>query len=345
MLGVFRQPVRAALKRTRTYATASTPFVPPSSLQNVREFRRVQKVKPESPTFYTGRADYYDHVMDLETAVRSSHRALRTLQLIPLPAHALASLPHTIPVWRTREDMSGLFARKLSTSRYRRLLTLLAELESYHRIADTAGHVELAQTMSAVMQLFERADKDAVLARGRRKPVKFDRYGRSYTVGRRKESSARVWMIPVQQPEAAAEPAPAAAPVEDYSLESKIEDPLKHTESTRKSINIPTTTILVNNRPLNEIFPAPSDRERILRPFKLAGVVGAYNVFALVRGGGTTGQSGAVALGIAKGIAAHVPEVETVLRRSKVLRRDPRMVERKKTGRAKARKGYTWVKR
>jgi len=110
-------------------------------------------------------------------------------------------------------------------------------------------------------------------------------------------------------------------------------------------VPVTTTEILVNGMPLSKYFPLPADRERVVRPFKLTGLLGAYNVFAIVRGGGTTGQSGAVAHGIAKGLAAHVPDVELVLRRSKLSRRDPRMVERKKTGLAKARKRYAWVKR
>lgn len=61
--------------------------------------------------------------------------------------------------------------------------------------------------------------------------------------------------------------------------------------------------------------PHVSDRERIIRPFRVAGLIGAYNVFALVRGGGSTGQSGAVALGVAKALAAHAPEVEPLLRK------------------------------
>lgn len=61
--------------------------------------------------------------------------------------------------------------------------------------------------------------------------------------------------------------------------------------------------------------PNVADRERIVRPFRIAGLIGAFNVFALVRGGGSTGQSGALTLGIAKGIAAHAPEVEPFLRK------------------------------
>ena len=67
----------------------------------------------------------------------------------------------------------------------------------------------------------------------------------------------------------------------------------------------------------SRIYPShtPADRERVIRPLKIAGVLGAFNVFAIVRGGGTTGQSGAVSLGLAKGVAAHVPEVLKTLRK------------------------------
>ncbi|KAL1755621.1 ribosomal protein S9 [Schizophyllum commune] len=154
-----------------------------------------------------------------------------------------------------------------------------------------------------------QSGKSELRAEARRKrEVTLDALGRSYTVGRRKTSSARVWMIPTAPP-------------------------------------VTTSTILVNNLPLSEFFPLPIDRERITRPLKVAGVLGAYNIFTLVRGGGTTGQSDAIAHGIAKGLAVHEPQLDQILRKAQLLRRDPRMVERKKPGRAKARKGYTWVKR
>jgi len=182
--------------------------------------------------------------------------------------------------------------------------------------------------------------------------VPFDEYGRSYTVGRRKTSSARVWMIPVQQSQSeVAAPASSDAEVADVLLglaESPSKsNPLSSTSKTnaKSPVTVTTTIVLVNNIPLAEYFPIPADRERIIRPFKITGVLGAYNVFALVRGGGTSGQSGAIATAVAKGIAAHEPGVEAVLRAAKLMRRDPRMVERKKTGMPKARKRYTWVKR
>ena len=65
--------------------------------------------------------------------------------------------------------------------------------------------------------------------------------------------------------------------------------------------------------------PHVSDRERVVRPFRIAGLIGAYNVFAIVRGGGSTGQSGALTLAIAKALAAHAPDVEPLLRKGALL--------------------------
>ncbi|RXW25030.1 hypothetical protein EST38_g829 [Candolleomyces aberdarensis] len=277
---------------------------------DVRKF----KLPPSSPSFYTARPVFYDQVAQLERAIATANNALRRAQLLPLPAFARASLPPIHPVWQTKEEMTQHFQTKMTLARYRKVTKLLNELNDYHRIANTAGVNDLANKIYSIVSLFESSKKDAFLARGKRKPVVLDVYGRSYTVGKRKTSSARVWMIPVQQQESSSAP-------------------------------LPMTTILVNNIPLNEFFPLPADRERITRPLKVAGILGKYNVFSIVRGGGTTGQSGALAHGIAKGVVAHEPELETLFRRAKLTRRDPRMVERKKTGLAKARKRYTWVKR
>jgi len=103
--------------------------------------------------------------------------------------------------------------------------------------------------------------------------------------------------------------------------------------------------VLINNTPLSRYFVNTADREKVILPFKVTGTIGKYNIFAIVRGGGTTGQAGAVAHGIAKGLSALFPQGKALLQQAELLRRDPRMVERKKTGLAKARKRYAWVKR
>ncbi|OBZ67169.1 37S ribosomal protein S9, mitochondrial [Grifola frondosa] len=358
-MNIAKQMMGGALRRT--YATA--PYVPAASLEGMQ--RRYNgpptKSKPESPTFYTARSSYYDEVISLESAIHQTRSALRTLQLLNLPKFARDSLPPLQPVWKTKLALNEDLSTKLSTARYRRVIDLLNELNDYRNVAQTAGCEGLAAAIQSMLDNFEPENKEAVLARGKRKPVTFDEYGRTYTVGRRKESSARVWVIAVQPPPEEPAAAPplsavaqsvsdeASAPVDNAASSSvdlvpETSGPLSFTLPPTP-VKVTTTNILINNTPLHQYFPLLSDRERVIRPFKIAGLLGAYNVFALARGGGTTGQSGAVSLGIAKALAAHVPDVEVLLRRAKLLRRDPRMVERKKTGRAKARKAYTWVKR
>ncbi|KAI0775655.1 ribosomal protein S5 domain 2-like protein [Trametes elegans] len=340
--------VTGGVLRFRTYATAA--YVPPASVEGMQPARIPKpKPKPESPTFYTGRPTYYDQLLALETAAKQTRAALQALQLLPLPRFAQENLPHLRPVWMNKVDLSELMEAQLTTSRYRRFIAQLNQLNEYRRLAEVAGHGPLAERIQSVLDMFERDNKEAILARGKRKPVKFDEFGRSYTVGRRKESAARVWVIPVQpsaEEQAASSSAEGQAQnlpkVSATGIEGFTSGPLSMSPAP---IKVPTTNILVNNIPLAEYFPHLTDRERIVRPFRIAGLLGAYNVFALVRGGGSTGQSGALALGIAKALAAHAPDVEPLLRKAKMLKRDPRMVERKKTGRAKARKAYTWVKR
>ncbi|KZT72125.1 ribosomal protein S5 domain 2-like protein [Daedalea quercina L-15889] len=339
-MNVVRNAVGFTL-RCRTYAT----YVPPASLKEVLPNPRIQPWKPPhtSPNFYTGRSEYYDQLNSLEDAVTESRIALQRLQLLPLPAFARNAIPPARHVWQTKQDIMENMNTLISTTRYRRLITTLNQLDEYRRIADAAGVEILSEEIQDILSVFEKSNKEAILAQGKRKPVEFDQYGRTYTIGRRKTSHARVWTIAVQRPpeDAAAEP-----DVEEEGLpqiESTVTSAVDY--SPPKPVKVTMTNILINNSPLAEYFPLLPDRERVTLPFKIAGLVGAYNVFALVRGGGSTGQSGALSLGIAKALAAHEPDVAPILQKAKLLRRDPRMVERKKTGRKKARAGYNWVKR
>ncbi|KIJ19166.1 hypothetical protein PAXINDRAFT_70261 [Paxillus involutus ATCC 200175] len=327
----------------RTFATTATTaqhFVPPASLETLEQSVDTQKTqRPPSPTFYTTRPDYYDTVNALQDAIRASRTALRAHHLLPLPPFALRALPPPDPAWASKIEMGANLDGQLSASMYRQLMVLLKELEVYHRIANVAGVGELEQVLRDFIKGFESSK--GIEARKRRllkqemmgKKAKLDEHGRSYTVGRRKTSAARVWMIEINQPKKANDEAAIESTSTLLSPSSATAPPPS------------TTSVLINSAPLSNYFPLPADRERILRPLKLSGLLGAYNVFGLVRGGGTSGQSGALAFAIAKGCVSHVPGVEPILKKAKLLRRDPRMVERKKTGLAKSRKAYTWVKR
>ncbi|CAG8650628.1 17719_t:CDS:2 [Funneliformis caledonium] len=103
--------------------------------------------------------------------------------------------------------------------------------------------------------------------------------------------------------------------------------------------------VLVNGIPVADYFPLLKDRESILYPFQVTGLLGKYNVWTKVKGGGPTGQAGAIAHGITKALIIHNSDLKPILREAKLVTRDTRVVERKKPGLAKARKRYTWVKR
>ncbi len=102
--------------------------------------------------------------------------------------------------------------------------------------------------------------------------------------------------------------------------------------------------VLVNQKPLHEYFN-PLQRREIVQAFEASGTAGQYDVWCTVKGGGVSGQAGAVRLGIARALECHTPELRPLLSRAGMLTRDSRRVERKKPGQKKARKKFQWVKR
>ncbi|KAI0897913.1 37S ribosomal protein S9 [Annulohypoxylon nitens] len=106
-----------------------------------------------------------------------------------------------------------------------------------------------------------------------------------------------------------------------------------------------TGEVLINGKTINEAFGRVHDRESALWGLKTMERMDKYNVWALVEGGGTTGQAEALAMAIAKALAIQEPALKGYLRKAGCLTRDPRQVERKKPGHVKARKMPAWVKR
>ncbi|XP_062082127.1 small ribosomal subunit protein uS9m [Humulus lupulus] len=102
---------------------------------------------------------------------------------------------------------------------------------------------------------------------------------------------------------------------------------------------------LVNEKEFDVYFPMLDHRAALLRPFSETKTLGLWDVTSTVKGGGTTGQVGAVLLGISRALQNWEPDLRPPLRDAGFLTRDPRMVERKKPGKAKARKSHQWVKR
>ena len=103
--------------------------------------------------------------------------------------------------------------------------------------------------------------------------------------------------------------------------------------------------IVINEREQEVYFARPTLRLVINQPFEVADRRGAYDVVATVKGGGLSGQAGAVKHGIAQALTRFEPALRTTVKRAGFLTRDPRVVERKKYGRAKARRSFQFSKR
>ena len=106
-----------------------------------------------------------------------------------------------------------------------------------------------------------------------------------------------------------------------------------------------TGKIVVNGRDQEVYFARPTLRLVINQVFDIADRVGQYDIVATVKGGGLSGQAGAVRHGISQALAKFEPELRSSVKAAGFLTRDPRVVERKKYGRAKARRSFQFSKR
>ncbi|KAJ2507720.1 37S ribosomal protein S9, mitochondrial [Coemansia sp. RSA 2049] len=180
--------------------------------------------------------------------------------------------------------------------------------------------------------------------------------------------AGQIAKITARLAEAEAESAATAAAADDSSassgipLEAKVLRPAEEQQQEQEqqkqasaavaasSVDVikhaPLGEVLVNGRALNEYFVRETDRESVVQPMVVAGTIGKYNVFLRVKGGGHTGQAEACQLALSRALVAcnrrkHLAPLST----AGLLVPDARFVERKKTGKPKARKSYTWVKR
>lgn len=103
--------------------------------------------------------------------------------------------------------------------------------------------------------------------------------------------------------------------------------------------------VTVNGRDQETYFARPTLRLVVNQPFQIAGRESQYDVIATVKGGGLSGQAGAVKHGISKALTYQEPELRGALKAAGFMTRDSRVVERKKYGRAKARRSFQFSKR
>jgi len=103
--------------------------------------------------------------------------------------------------------------------------------------------------------------------------------------------------------------------------------------------------VMVNGKDMTEYFARPVLQMILRQPFQVAGVEDQFDVTATVKGGGLSGQAGAVKHGISKALQLYDPSLRGALKAAGFLTRDSRVVERKKFGRRKARRSFQFSKR
>jgi len=169
-----------------------------------------------------------------------------------------------------------------------------------------------------------------------------------------KEVKAVKAEAPVIKPVAAAAPPPPPAPVHHAPKPKKIKITAqryfgtgRRKEAVAKVWLTPGTgKIIVNDRPSNEYFCGRKLLEYYInRPLVATQNTGKFDVFAEVFGGGVPGQATAVSLGIARALVELNHDLKTTLKKQGLMTRDPRMRERKKYGRKRARRAFQYTKR
>lgn len=340
-------------------ATTSSPLAP-RFVPGSRPVALPTRMKPASPSFYTAKPSLIDSMILLEDLTRRTKRVLEQ-NAVPINLQATAqgvNAARRSLAWPKIDELSEKLSLQLKSGQYRHIIARLSALARYryfvqeYLVNGRCGeeHKILAQEVENTLQNFNRIQGNADNLTKLPHHASFlssssgvDGLGRAFARGRRKESAARVWIVPSQT---------------------------SGDESEALAGTTMSSSILINAQPISEYFTRASDREAILFPLRLLGMAGVFNVFALVRGGGTTGQTGAVAHGLARSLVSFFDDkarkvedrdgissptaqplreqasnFRALLSRTGVLHRDTRMVERKKTGKAKSRKAYTWVKR
>lgn len=106
-----------------------------------------------------------------------------------------------------------------------------------------------------------------------------------------------------------------------------------------------TGQMTINGKNASEYFARPVLQMILVQPFEVTERLGEFDVVATVRGGGLSGQAGAVRHGISRALTLFEPSLRPALKSGGFLTRDPRVVERKKYGKAKARRSFQFSKR
>ena len=259
--------------------------------------------RPVKASSFTGQADFYESLFFLQDVLK---RAKLVSRATSLPA-GMAS------VWFTHDAMANNLGFALSGSQYRQFKAMLMELAAYWHVSEVRRLLDVFSTKS-LLRGDEREQHSAVRA------------------GADKGASGKLTF---------ALPGPNLGHVDHLGRAVSIGR--RKTASAKIYLVPGTGECLINGLPAIEYFKRPQEMFVIADPFNRTSTFGKYNAWCLAKGGGLSGQAGAVCHGLAKAIVLLDPKTRGPL--ASLLLRDPRMVERKKPGQPKARKKFTWVKR
>ncbi|WWC71438.1 mitochondrial 37S ribosomal protein uS9m [Kwoniella pini CBS 10737] len=317
----------------RSYASL-TPYSPPITSDYTSNKR---PNRPNSSEFFTGRPKFNESLNELKETINLIQKKLRKKFVYPLP-NELPNLNPPQTNWLNKEELSNLLDIKLKTNTLRQVIELLNELNHLRYISELSEQFDLVKEINIILNNYERLNSSNISLLSEVEKEKgltikeeeelngIDEFGRSYSMGRKKTSSSRIWLIPSNK-------------------FREIENSINENENEITNNKLEQSQVLINHIPLSQYFIRPSDRETILRPLKITGYLGAFNIFGFSRGGGMSSQASSVGLAIARALSNLKDDAKDILQADGALMRDTRTTERKKTGRAKARKGYTWVKR
>jgi small subunit ribosomal protein S9 len=214
------------------------------------------RILPRSPSYFTAAPIFSDDLLALQSLMKK-HAGLPTGTPDQIPR----------PLWVNLSQYRSTTGEKVPASKYSQVLLLLTRLNKIHpRI--------MPKEVRALLKRFRRPTAEAIR---KAKPGTVDEDGKSVGVGRRKSSSAKVYLV----------------------------------EGTGE--------VLVNGKGILQAFPRAHDRESALWALKITQRMEKYNVFAMVTGGGTTGQTEAITLALARALLVHEPALKPALRRGEYL--------------------------
>jgi len=210
------------------------------------------RVVPASPSYFTGKPSFTDNLISLQVILRK-FQTLPTLRPVEAPRAA----------WRTLSQYRVMVGEPVKASKYHKIIEVLRRLNRIHPA------LMPEEVLSAITHYKRDVDPFALIQR----PQTVDADGRSFGAGRRKASTAKVYLVEGEG------------------------------------------HVLVNGKPLNQAFPRIHDRESAIWALKATGRVDKYNVWAIVDGGGLTGQAESIMLAVGRALKVHEPALKPALRR------------------------------